>query len=126
MDGFGFQSRRLCQAFRRTSGGCTQQHIHLFGLEDLENTGDDGRFAEGVSDLLIWYPLLEYESDQLWMGIPCLLKCCIVPTAPGRLLCAMACPLKASNVTDAGSVAWDAGGRFSWSIPTRGHPLRRS
>ena len=26
--------------------------------------------AEGVSDLLIWYPLLEYESDQLWMGIP--------------------------------------------------------
>jgi hypothetical protein len=25
---------------------------------------------EGVSDLLIWYPLLEYESDQLWMGIP--------------------------------------------------------
>jgi len=26
--------------------------------------------VEGVSDLLIWYPLLEYESDQLWMGIP--------------------------------------------------------
>ena|SRR5438067_494110 len=25
---------------------------------------------EGVSDLLIWSPLLEYESDQLWMGIP--------------------------------------------------------
>ena len=25
---------------------------------------------EGVSDLLIWYPLLEDESDQFWMGIP--------------------------------------------------------
>jgi hypothetical protein len=30
---------------------------------------EDSEF-EGVSDLLIWYPLLEYESDQLWMGIP--------------------------------------------------------
>jgi hypothetical protein len=28
------------------------------------------QIIEGVSDLLIWYPLLEYESDQLWMGIP--------------------------------------------------------
>jgi len=26
--------------------------------------------GEGVSDLLIWYPLLEDESDQLWMGVP--------------------------------------------------------
>jgi hypothetical protein len=25
---------------------------------------------EGVSDLLIWYPLLADESDQLWMGGP--------------------------------------------------------
>jgi hypothetical protein len=25
---------------------------------------------EGISDLLIWYPLLEEESDPLWIGIP--------------------------------------------------------
>ena len=38
----------------------------------------------------------------------------------------MAGPLQVSNETDAGHVAWDAGGRFSWSIPTRGKRQRSS
>ena len=45
MDRFGFQSRGLCQTFRGTSRGCAQQYIHLFGLENLKDTGDDGGFA---------------------------------------------------------------------------------
>src|SRR5215831_6500636 len=32
--------------------------------------GNYGTIPEGVSDLLIWYPLLEAESDQLCLGIP--------------------------------------------------------
>ena len=46
MDGFGFQPCRLCQTFGGTSGRCTEQHVHLLGLENLENTGDNGRFAD--------------------------------------------------------------------------------
>jgi hypothetical protein len=45
MDGFGFQACGLCQALGRTSRGCAQQNIHLLCVEDLENTGDNGRFA---------------------------------------------------------------------------------
>ena len=46
MDGFGFQSCRLRQAFGRTSGGGTEQHIHLLGLENLEDTGDNRRLPD--------------------------------------------------------------------------------
>src|SRR6266705_6899577 len=43
MDRFRLQSRRLCQAFGGTSCGCTEEHAHLFGLENLEDTRDDRR-----------------------------------------------------------------------------------
>jgi hypothetical protein len=46
MDGFGFQPCRLCQTFGGTSSRCPEQHVHLLGLENLENTGDNGRFAD--------------------------------------------------------------------------------
>ena len=82
--------------------------------------------VEGVSDLLIWYPLLEDECYQLCVEVPCSPKCCIVPTAKARILCAMARRLKASNATGAGSVSWGVGVRFSWNIPTQVNHLRSS
>src|SRR5713101_3768806 len=45
VNGFGFQSRGLGQALGSTSGWCAEQHIYLLGLENLENTGDDGGFT---------------------------------------------------------------------------------
>jgi hypothetical protein len=38
---------------------------HPHGVMDGVGNGR----GEGVSDLLIWYPLLEDEINQLWMGI---------------------------------------------------------
>ena len=46
MDGFGFQAGGLGQALGGTAGRGTQQHVHLLGLEDLQNTRDDGGFAD--------------------------------------------------------------------------------
>src|SRR5215510_7335804 len=46
MDGFGFESRRLRQAFGSTSSGCTEQYLHLFGLQNLQNTSDNRGFAD--------------------------------------------------------------------------------
>jgi len=46
MDRFGFQSRRLRQSFRGTSGWGTEQYVHFFGLENLKDTGHDGRFTD--------------------------------------------------------------------------------
>jgi hypothetical protein len=39
-------------------------------LSSSESTINAREESEGVSDLLMWYPLLEDESNQLWMGIP--------------------------------------------------------